>query len=94
MSRLLLALLAVATAGLSIAAPAPAGQPTLVARALAVAAVVANEREEDVLEGRLLLDVLDLGGREQLLELGQGPVDDDPALVEDRARIGSGRTQP
>ena len=27
--------------------------------------VVADDREEDVLEGRLLLDVLDLGGREQ-----------------------------
>ena len=28
--------------------------------------VVADEGEEDVLEGRLLLDVLDLGGRQQL----------------------------
>ena len=37
-------------------------------------AVVADDGEEDVLEGRLLLDVLDLGGREQLLELGEGAV--------------------
>ena len=41
-----------------------------------------------VLEGRLLLDVLDLGGREQLLELGEGAVGDDPALVEDRDPVG------
>ena len=44
-------------------------------RAVAAALVaVADDGEEDVLEGRLLLDVLDLGGREQLLELGEGAV--------------------
>ena len=49
--------------------------PTLtVAAGVAVLAVVTDEGEEDVLEGRLLLDVLDLGGREQLLELGEGAV--------------------
>src|SRR5687767_574204 len=51
---------------------------------LRVGAVVADDREEDVFETRLLLDVLDLGGREQLLELGEGAVRDDPALVQDR----------
>ncbi len=50
--------------------------------------VVADDREEDVFEGGLLLDVLDLGGRQQLLELGQGAVDDDPALVQDRDPVG------
>jgi len=40
--------------------------------------------EEDVFEGRLLLDVGDLGRREQLPQLGEGAVGDDPALVEDR----------
>ena len=51
-------------------------------------AVVTDDGEEDVLEGRLLLDVLDLGGREQLLELGEGAVHDDPTLVEDRDPVG------
>ncbi len=37
---------------------------------------------------RLLLDVLDLDGREQLLELGEGAVGDDPALVQDRDPVG------
>jgi hypothetical protein len=50
---------------------------------------VADDREEDVLDRGLLLDVLDLGGRQQLLELGQGAVDDDPTLVEDRDPVGS-----
>ena len=49
---------------------------------------VADEGEEDVLEGGLLLDVLDLGGREQLLELGEGAVLDDRALVQDRDAVG------
>ena len=49
---------------------------------------LADEREEDVLEGRLLLDVLDLGGREELLELGEGAVLDDRALVQDRDAVG------
>jgi len=35
-----------------------------------VRAVVTDDREEDVLEGRLLLDVLDLGGWKQGFELG------------------------
>ena len=34
------------------------------------------------------LDVFDLGRREQLLELGEGAVHDDPALVEDRDPVG------
>src|SRR6266542_682938 len=40
--------------------------------AFAVLAFVTDDGEEDVLEGRLLFDVFDLGGREQLLELGEG----------------------
>ena len=47
-----------------------------------------DDGEEDVLEGGLLLDVLDLGGREQLLEFGEGAVHDDPTLVEDRDPVG------
>ena len=50
--------------------------------------VVADEGEEDVLEGRLLLDVLDLGGGQQLLQLGEGAVLDDRALVQDRDPVG------
>jgi hypothetical protein len=50
--------------------------------------VLADDREEDVLEGRLLLDVLDLGGWEQLPELGQSAVHDDPVLVKDRDPVG------
>jgi hypothetical protein len=61
--------------------------PTVVA-ALPTSLPVADDGEEDVLEGRLLLDVLDLGGREQLLELGEGAVHDDPALVQDRDPVG------
>src|SRR5215218_8354844 len=53
-----------------------------------VVRAVADEGEEDVLQGRLLLDVLDLGGREQLLQLPEGAVHDDPALVEDRDLVG------
>ena len=49
---------------------------------------VADEGEEDVLEGGLLLDVFDLGGREQLLEFGEGAVLDDRALVQDRDAVG------
>ena len=49
---------------------------------------VADDGEEDVLEGRLLLDVFDLGRREQLLELGEGAVHLDPALVKDRDPVG------
>src|SRR6204780_348804 len=61
--------------------------PLLLARR-GVFGPLAHDREEDVLEGGLLLDVLDLGGRQQLPELGQGPVDDDPALVQDRDLVG------
>lgn len=61
----------------------------LVVRAGGVAlAVAADDREEDLLEGRLLLDVLDRGGREEPLELGEGAVHDDPTLVEDRDPVG------
>src|SRR5215204_973231 len=49
---------------------------------------VADDGEEDLLQGRLLLDVLDGGRREELLEFGQGAVGDDPALVEDRDPVG------
>jgi hypothetical protein len=48
----------------------------------------AGDREEDVFEGGLLLDVLGPGGRQQLPELGQGAADDDPALVQDRDPAG------
>ena len=49
---------------------------------------MAGDREEDVLEGGLLLDVLDLGRREKLLEFGEGAVHDDPTLVQDRDPVG------
>lgn len=48
------------------------------------AAGVTDKGEKDVLEGGLFLDVGDLGGREELLDLGQGAVLDDRALVQDR----------
>ena len=48
---------------------------------------ITDEGEEDVLEGGLLLDVLDLGRRQELLELGEGPVLDDRALVQDRDAV-------
>ena len=47
-----------------------------------------DEREEDVFEARLLLDVLHLGRRHQRLELGERAVHEDPALVEDRDPVG------
>ena len=50
--------------------------------------VVADDGEEDVLQGRLLLDVLDLGGREEPFQLGEGAVRDDASLVEDRDPVG------
>src|SRR5512133_2998104 len=55
---------------------------------VAVLAGGTDDGEEDVLEGRLLLDILDLGRREQLLEFGEGAVGDDPTLVEDRDPVG------
>ena len=55
---------------------------------VAVLAAGTDDGEEDILEGRLLLDVFDLGRREQLLELGEGAVGDDPTLVEDRDPVG------
>lgn len=48
----------------------------------------ADEGEEDLLEGGLLLDVLDLRGRKQALESGEGVVRDDAALMEDRDAVG------
>src|ERR1700753_1632691 len=48
----------------------------------------ADDREEDVFERGLLLHVLDRGGRQQRLEFGQGAVDDDAALVQDRDPVG------
>src|SRR5258708_12055390 len=53
-----------------------------------VAALGADDGKEDVFEGRLLLDVFDLGGREQVLEFDEGAVHDDPTLVEDRDPVG------
>ena len=47
-----------------------------------------DERQEDVFEARLLLDVLHLGRRHQRLELGERAVHEDPALVEDRDPVG------
>lgn len=52
------------------------------------AVVVGDEGEEDVLEGRLLLDVFDLDGRKELSEFGEGSVLDDHALVQDRDAVG------
>src|SRR5258706_8212890 len=51
---------------------------------VAALGVGADDSKEDVFEGRLLLDVFDLGGREQVLEFDEGAVHDDPTLVEDR----------
>jgi hypothetical protein len=48
----------------------------------------AGDDEEDVFQGRLFLDVLDLGGREELLQFGEGAVGDDPSLVQDRDPVG------
>jgi hypothetical protein len=50
--------------------------------------IITDDGEEDLLESRLLLDVFDLGGWEQPLELGEGAVHDDPTLVEDRDLVG------
>src|ERR1035438_5023518 len=55
---------------------------------VAVLAVDTDNGEEDVLEGRLLLDIFDLGGREQPLELGEGAVHHDPTPVEDGGAAG------
>jgi hypothetical protein len=49
---------------------------------------VTDDGEEEVLEGRLLLDVFDLGRRDQLLEFGEGAVHDDSTPVEDRDPVG------
>ena len=66
----------------------PAGAAAVSSRALLSTGVVADDREEDLLQARLLLDVLDLGGRHQRLELGERAVHDDPALVEDPDPVG------
>src|SRR6266540_3177306 len=70
-----------------IAVPLPVGADAAVA-GVGVLAGGTDDGEEDVLEGRLLLDVLDRGGREEVLELGEGAVGDDPTLVEDRDPVG------
>ena len=44
--------------------------------------------EEDVLQRRLLLDVLDVRWREQLLQFGEGAVRDDAALMQDGDPVG------
>ena len=54
----------------------------------AVRALGTDDREEDVLEGRLLLYVLDFRWREQQLQLGEGVVHDDPTLMKDRDPVG------
>ena len=69
----------------------PAG--TVVGAGVSVVGVVglagvADEGEEDVFEGGLLLDVLDLGRREERLEFGERAVLDDGALVQDRDPVG------
>jgi len=52
-------------------------------RALAAPGPVGDDGEEDVLEARLLLDVFDLGRRDQPLELGEGAVHLDPTPREE-----------
>src|SRR5580700_3100023 len=59
-----------------------------VAADITVLAVVAHDGEKNILERRLLFDVFDLGRREQLLELGERAVHDDPAPVEYRNPVG------
>src|SRR5215218_11210137 len=71
---------------LLIAVPFVGADAAIVAGA--VGAGGTDDGEEDVLEGRLLLDVLDLGRWEELLELGEGAVGDDPTLLEDRDPVG------
>ena len=53
-------------------------------RGSAGSSLSSGQGEEDVLQGRLLLDVLHLGWWQELFELVEGAVHDDPALVEDR----------
>ncbi len=53
-----------------------------------LARAVAGDGEEDVFEGGLLLDVLDLGGREEPFQFVEGAVHDDPALVQNRDPVG------
>jgi hypothetical protein len=48
----------------------------------------AHDREEDLLERRLLLDVFDGRRGQQPLEFGERAVDDDPAAVQDGDPIG------
>jgi predicted ATPase/DNA-binding SARP family transcriptional activator len=48
----------------------------------------AGDGEEDVFEARLLLDVGDLGRREELFQFGEGAVGDDPPLMQDRDPVG------
>ena len=49
---------------------------------------MADDGQEDLLQAGLLLDVLDGGRGHELLELGEGAVGDDPALVQDRDPVG------
>src|SRR6202050_757319 len=51
-------------------------------------ALVADDGQKYVLEGRLLLDVFDLRGWEQLLEFGERAVHDDPTPMEDPDPVG------
>src|ERR1039458_10641500 len=73
---------------LVIVVPSRVRADAAVIASVAVLAAVTDDGEEDVLEGRLLLDVFDLGGREQPLELGEGAVHHDPTSVEDRDPVG------
>src|SRR5262245_54361920 len=46
-----------------------------------------DERQEDVFEGRLLLDVLDLCWGQERLELRERAVHEDPAFVQNRDSV-------
>src|ERR1700728_1207867 len=67
---------------------AAAGRAVVAAGTVAAGTVAAGDGEEDVLERLLFLDVLDLGGREELLQLRERAVRDDPPLVQDRDPVG------
>jgi hypothetical protein len=53
-----------------------------------VAGVRADDGEKDLLESGLLLDVLDLCGWQELLQLGEGAVGDNPPFVENGDPVG------
>src|SRR3984885_823688 len=77
-----------AAEGSAVVAAGTVAAGTVAAGTVAAGTVAAGDGEEDVLEGLLFLDVLDLGGREELLQLREGAVRDDPPLVQDRDPVG------